>query len=243
MKVGAKNLNLFKNLEKEKIMFCVQYVVLTLALDMVVKMTSTNSTPKHKQFFDSTQNKKNLSNWDASRPTANLDEKVTKSKLLFAGFIVEHNLPIATADHAGKLFRAMFPDSKIANKYKSGWTKTTHMLTGAVSKQTTDNLKEELSMTWYRIATDGSNDDNDKHLPILIRHVGKTSGLIETSLLDIPNINSGSTVQQIFNECNEVIEHFSLDWNKCVTYSSDNIKSMVGSQNSLLKKIRTLKQN
>ena len=123
-------------------------------------------------------------------------------------------------------------------KYKSGWTKTTHMLTGAVSKQTTDDLKEELSMTWYGIPTDGSNDENDKHLPILIRHVGKISGLIETSLLDIPNINSGSTTPQMFNVCNEVIENFSLEWNKCVTYSSDNTNSMAGCKNSLLKKIK-----
>ena len=78
------------------------------------------STPKHKQFFDSTQNQKKLTNWGASRATANLDEKVTKSELLFAGFLAEHNLPIATADHAGKLLHAMFTDSKIANKNKSG---------------------------------------------------------------------------------------------------------------------------
>ena len=112
------------------------------------------------------------------------------------------------------------------------------MLTGVVSKQTTDDLREELSMTWYGIATDGSSDKNDKYLPILIRHVGKTSGLIEKSLLDIPNINSGSTAQQMFNVCNEVIENFSLDWNKCVTYSSDNTNSMAGRQNSLLEKIK-----
>ena len=37
---------------------------------------------------------------------------------------------------------------------------------------------------------------------------------------------------------NQVIENFSLDWNKCVTYSSDNTNSMVGHNNSLLKKIK-----
>ena len=43
-----------------------------------------------------------------------LDENVMKAELLFTGFICEHNLPISTADHAGKLLKAMFPDSKIA---------------------------------------------------------------------------------------------------------------------------------
>jgi hypothetical protein len=98
--------------------------------------------------------------------------------------LVEHNLPLATADRAGKLFKSMFPDSKIANKYKSGRTKTSHMLTGSIAKNLTDNLKEELSLTqWYGLATDGSSDEDDTFLPVLVRHVGQASGLIETSYL------------------------------------------------------------
>ena len=37
---------------------------------------------------------------------------------------------------------------------------------------------------------------------------------------------------------NELIENFSLDWNRCVTYSSDNTNSMVRHNNSLLKKMK-----
>ena len=86
MKVRAKNLNLFKNLEKEKIMLCVQYVVATLALDMVVKMASTSITQ-----HQNTNNflillkikKKKLTNWGASRATANLDKKSNKIRTTF----------------------------------------------------------------------------------------------------------------------------------------------------------------
>lgn len=52
----------------------------------------------------------------------------------------------------------------------------------------------------------------------------------------MPKINNGSTAQQIFNVCNEMIENLSLDWGKCVTCSSDNTNSMVRCGNSLLKK-------
>ena len=38
------------------------------------------------------------------------EEDVTWAELLFTGFIVEHNLPIAVSDHAGPLFGKMFPD-------------------------------------------------------------------------------------------------------------------------------------
>ena len=94
--------------------------------------------------------------------TANLDQKVPKAKLLFSGFLVEHKLPLTTANHAAKLFRNMFPDSKIVNKYRCGRMKTMYVLAEAASKQITTDLKEELLLTpWYRLATDGSSDEDD----------------------------------------------------------------------------------
>ena len=159
--------------------------------------------------------------------------------MIFSGFLVEHNLPLATADHMSKLAKSMFPDSKIAAKYKCGRTKTSHILTGAVAKNVVKDLKEEItSAKWFGLATDGSSDEDDKYLPVLIRHIGKESNLVETSLLDMPDINSGSTAEKMFDTCDSVIKSFSLDWNNCITYSSDNTNSMVGKRNSLLKRIQ-----
>ena len=157
--------------------------------------------------------------------TVNLDQKLLKAELLFSGFLVKHNLPLSTVDHATKLFRNMFPDSKKLNKYQGGRIKTTRMLTRAVPKQITSNL---LLTSWYGSATDGSCYKHHKFLHHLTRHVDKDSGLIVTSLLDMPNINSGSTAQQMYDVSNEVREAFSLDWDNCATYSSDNTNSMIG---------------
>ena len=133
----------------------------------------------------------------------------------------------------------MFPDSKIVNKYRCGRTKTTHMLTGAVAKDITGDLNEELLLArWYELATDGISDTDDKFLPVLVRYIDKDSGMIATSLLDKPDNNNGSTAQQMY-VCNEVREAFSLDWDNCVTCSSDNTNSMIGQRNSLIQKIRS----
>ena len=86
----------------------------------------------------------------------------------------------------------MFPDSKIVNKYRCGLTNTTHMLIGAVAKQITSNLKEE-----YGLATDGSSDEGDKFLQVLVRYVDKDSGLIATSLLGIDIL----AVAQQYSNC------------------------------------------
>ena len=73
-------------------------------------------------------------------------------------------------------------------------------------------------------------------MTVLVRYVDKDSGLIATSLLGMPNINIGSTAQQMHDVCNEVREAFSLDWGNVVTYSSDNTSSMNGQRNRLLEK-------
>ena len=50
---------------------------------------------------------------------------------------------------------------------------------------------------------DGSSDGDDKFMTFFVIHVDKDSGLIATSLLDMPNINSGSTAQETYDVCNE----------------------------------------
>ena len=96
-------------------------------------------TPKHKSNVTSLKSSHSLTDWGLSTVTNKLNEKVTRDELLFSELMAEHNLSIATADNAGSLVREMFPDSKIAAKYKCKKTKTAHVLTGAVAK---DNIEE-----------------------------------------------------------------------------------------------------
>ena len=106
----------------------------------------------------------------------------------------------------------MFSEFKIVNKYRCGRTKITRMVTGAVAKQMTSDLKEELLLSHlYRFAADGTSDKGDKFLLVLVKYIDKDSGLIATSLTEMPNIKSGSTAQQMYDPRNEVKETFPLD--------------------------------
>ena len=60
--------------------------------------------------------KENLVVW------SKLSEKVVNTELFFSGFLVEHNLPLRTAD------------SKMVNKYRCGCTKTMLMLIRTVAE-------------------------------------------------------------------------------------------------------------
>ena len=68
------------------------------------------------------------------------DNDVIKAEMLFTGFLVEHNLNIASSDHAGPLFKRMFPDSKIASKYGCARTKTTAIIDDVMSKNTAADI-------------------------------------------------------------------------------------------------------
>ena len=62
----------------------------------------------------------------------------------------EHNLPaLAIGDHVGKLFKVMFPDSKIAKKNSCSRIKTTHIL-WAVDKESVPqpNHHTDLKRIW-----------------------------------------------------------------------------------------------
>ena len=171
-----------------------------------------------------------------------LYEKVTQAELLFSGFIAVYNLSMATADHAGSLFREIFPDSKTTAKWRCNRTKTTHIITGAVTKDNTEELSKYLQSSWYGTATDGSIDETDKYLPVLVTYEGP-DGLIQTSLLDMPDINFGSDAQTMLNMIDYAIKSAKLSWDYCMTYSSDNTNSMVGKKNSLLTKIKNAQQS
>ena len=54
----------------------------------------------------------------------------------------------------------------------------------------------------------------------------------------MPNINIGSTAQEMYDVCNEVREAFTLDWDNCVNYSFDTTNPMIGKRSSLLQNIR-----
>ena len=102
--------------------------------------------------------------------------------------------------------------------------------------------KDIIAAYWFGLPTDGSSDEDDKFLPTLIKHFGEDSGFVET-LLDMPDINSCSAAEQMFETCDNVIKSFSLDWNNCVSYSSDNTNSMIGKRNSVLKRITNVQCN
>ena len=89
--------------------------------DISVKYGGRNDILRHivsdKHCATSTKARSNTPAIDGFFCKSGADDCIVKAEMLFTGFLIEHNLNVASSDHAGPLFRRMFPDSKIAAKY------------------------------------------------------------------------------------------------------------------------------
>lgn len=149
----------------------------------------------------------------------------------FAGFLLEHNLPIATADHAGPLFRSMFPDSKIASYYGSARTKTTSIINRALAPEfAVINMVRKQPFT---LSLDGSNDQEEQKLvPLTVRVFDTDLGMVTSRFLDMCLCSSG-TAAAYFDKLEEVFFSKSIPWYNCVAFSVDSTSVNVGKHNSI----------
>ncbi|CAC5360736.1 SMARCA3 [Mytilus coruscus] len=121
------------------------------------------------------------------------DTSVIKSEVTFTKFFILNNLPLSVSDHAGKMFRHMFPDSNIAKKYGCGQTKATEIVHSLSKNDDEQNITPILKNNPFSVGTDGSNDISDKKLyAIVVRYYDSKAGKILTNCLTIPELHVSS---------------------------------------------------
>ena len=130
------------------------------------------------------------------QPFSTLESAVTKAECLFTHFIIEHNLPIAAADHAGKLFREMFvnvdghPPADVIKGFACGRTKTTCIVKELAHQERTKLIKS-MQTGPFSIATDGSNDrGKEKLYPIIVIYPDHETGTLHQALLGLLDLAS-----------------------------------------------------
>ncbi len=112
--------------------------------------------------------------------------QVTRAEVKVANSMVQHNIPLAFADHLSPLMRTIFPDSEISKAYSSASTKTTCMINGALAPHFKSILVDAMRSGAYSIAVDGSNDTGlEKMNPMTVRIDDLNCGKIVTRFLDM----------------------------------------------------------
>lgn len=103
-----------------------------------------------------------------------------------ANFIVEHNLPLAVADHLSPLLRDIFPVSETAVKYACARTKTTCIINGSLAPHFKSLVVSAMRSQPFTICIDGSNDTGiEKMNPMTIRYYSNDEGAVVTHFLYI----------------------------------------------------------
>ena len=150
---------------------------------------------------------------------------------------MEHNIPLAVSDHAGPLFRKMFPDSTIAKKYSCARTKTTAVLNGAMAPEMTLSLVNMMKVEPFSLNVDGSND-NDllKMYPLCVRIFDVNRGHVCLRFLDIC-ASSLATADGIFTKLDAALTKHILQWSRCVGVSVDNTNVNVGKRDSIMTRV------
>lgn len=190
---------------------------------------------RHKEKSAALQNVPRVTNFFSSMKQSQDSLSVIRAETLFAHFLVEHNIPLSAADHAGPLFRAMFHDSTIAKEYSSGRTKTTSIIM-TCSKQKTETLADAMKQGPFVIGTDGSQESGEKCYPIVVR-VLSDSG-IRTELLCNPTCDEASTGENIFNVLDAELSALNISWENCLALVCDNAYVMTGTHKGVFSYIK-----
>ena len=208
------------------------------AMNDLVKHVNSN---KHIRYAKAVTMCPSISN--KFRESTSMKNSTIKAEALMVGFLVEHNLPIASSDHLSKLAHRMFPDSKIAGSLACGRTKSTHILQTIATesvKEATSTIaitvpakeQHDVLSPWFSLATDGSSDVDDKYFPVLVTH-WHTSGEVVTSFVDMPIVNQADAAN-ITDACLKSLRKVKVDINRCVAFSSDNASVMIGKNAGML---------
>ena len=98
-------------------------------------------------------------------------------------FMVQHNLPIKSADHLTPLYRELFPDWRIAKKTSCIWTTSLQILNQALQPEAKENLVRSAPF----FSTDDSSDTGvEKMNPVLIKLFNvEHSHQVETKFYDM----------------------------------------------------------
>ena len=131
----------------------------------------------------------------SSSQTESLQDQVAKAEVYFTFFVAEHNLSFSTADHFTKLCKKMFPDSKVADKFSCGRTKTRSIISHALAPVVTADVVHACATNPFTILCDGGNDKYiKKYFAIMVRYWDDPSKKTVTRFLAMPVCSNATTL-------------------------------------------------
>uniref|UniRef100_H3BDR6 HAT C-terminal dimerisation domain-containing protein n=1 Tax=Latimeria chalumnae TaxID=7897 RepID=H3BDR6_LATCH len=147
-----------------------------------------------------------------------LSEKVTNAECLFTAFLVEHNVPLAVADHLSKLFKCTFPDLKVAQKYG----KSSHIVKITFLPPSLEYVLQCVKLQPFALAIDSSSDESQKELVELVHFFDEQKGKV------LAFFDFQCTAEATLKAVQETFVKNNIPWENAIAFSSDNASLMLG---------------
>ena len=137
-------------------------------------------------------------------------------------------------DHLSDLVREAFPDSTIAQNFKSKHTKTRSIVKHVTAKQFRENITEILRHTKFSIIVDESTDSSTKkQLALVVRFYCNKDSKVRSQFLKLLEVTHSdattltTTLLSYFEKNNISIENI-------IGYASDTTNVMFGEHHSVV---------
>ncbi|XP_058881945.1 uncharacterized protein LOC117403636 [Acipenser ruthenus] len=170
-----------------------------------------------------------------------LEAKARRAEIKVAVTMVNHNVPLAVADHFSPLMKECFKDSDVAQRYGAARTKTTCIINRAIAPYLHDELVKKMRNRPYTLSTDGSNDTGrEKMNPLTVKLFDVDR--VEHMFLDmcITTGTNAATAETIFEKMDSVLKKDNIPWQNCVGLSVDNANVNMGVCNSIKSRILSI---
>ncbi|MGH0136406.1 UNVERIFIED_CONTAM: hypothetical protein FKN15_061053 [Acipenser sinensis] len=170
-----------------------------------------------------------------------LEAKARRAEIKVAVTMVNHNVPLAVADHFSPLMKECFKDSDVAQRYGAARTKTTCIINRAIAPYLHDELVKKMRNRPYTLSTDGSNDTGrEKMNPLTVKLFDVDR--VKHMFLDmcITTGTNAATAETIFEKMDSVLKKDNIPWQNCVGLSVDNANVNMGVCNSIKSRILSI---
>lgn len=187
------------------------------------------------QEYDIAKTQPKITFFGAKNDNEHID--TTRAECLFAAFYLEHNIPVAAADHMGQLLRQAFPKSEEVKKFRSARTKTTKIIK-EMAKESISVVGNKLQRLPFSVATDGSHTKDAKLYPVVITMPDEESSSIKTCLLSVPVLTEQSTGENIGKLILSELKRLNIPIKNCLSMGSDNAPVMLGKKNGVISSLK-----
>ncbi|XP_072168656.1 uncharacterized protein [Diadema setosum] len=174
-----------------------------------------------------------------NREMSNTETKIRRAEVKVAMTMVQHNVPLAFADHLSPLMKECFRDSPVATGYRSARTKTSCIVNRALAPYYHRKTVQQLQQQPFSLSTDGSNDTGLKKMnPMTVKIFDINHGVVYRFLdMCTTEGTAAATADAIFNKMDQVFADNEIPWQNCIALSLDNASVNMGVRNSIKSRV------